>query len=264
MHTVADIATWMQQIAPLELGESWDNLGLLLGDRRAPVEALMTCLTLNSATVGEAIEQAVGMVIAHHPLPFKPLSKITCDEVTGELVWKLAGAGIAVYSPHTAWDSAPAGINAQLAMQLGMRDATPLIPSSIEGLTQLGAGRIGNLPMPLTGSEVAAILKDLHPTARPRGVGLGQRVSRVGIACGSGGGLLPAALEQGCELFLTGEATYHTCLGAEEAGVALLMIGHHASERFSLETLAQHISTEFPSIRTWASKNEKDPVRTCS
>ena len=69
------------------------------------------------------------------------------------------------------------------------------------------------------------------------------------------------AIEQGCELFLTGEATFHTCLQAEAEEVSLLMIGHYASERFAMEYLAAELANAFPQLQVWASEQEQDPVR---
>ena len=87
------------------------------------------------------------------------------------------------------------------------------------------------------------------------------RSRKVAIACGSGGSLLGDAIQQDCDLFLTGETDFHTCLMAEAAGVSLLMIGHFASERFAMEHLAEKLSSEFPSVEVWASQQERDPVQ---
>ena len=87
-----------------------------------------------------------------------------------------------------------------------------------------------------------------------------KSVRNVAIACGSGGSLLSAALKAGCDLFLTGEATFHTCLEAEYAGCSMLLIGHYASERFAMEVVAENLSQAFPGIDAWASLREADPV----
>ena len=105
---------------PLRLAESWDNVGLLLGDPQRPVERIMTCLTVTSATVDEAVANKADLVVAHHPLPFTALKKLTTASPEGRSLWSLAEAGISIYSPHTAFDSAPEGINQQLAAGLGL------------------------------------------------------------------------------------------------------------------------------------------------
>ncbi|MEZ6135624.1 MAG: Nif3-like dinuclear metal center hexameric protein [Pirellulaceae bacterium] len=144
MTTVGDISRWMNNIAPLALSESWDNTGLLLGDPAQVVTKLMTCLTLTPESVSEAVAEQASLVIAHHPLPFKPLSRITTDSLAGKLLWKLASAGIAVYSPHTAWDSADEGINALLANYLQLQNVQPLVPCEVPEFIGKISGRDGS------------------------------------------------------------------------------------------------------------------------
>jgi dinuclear metal center YbgI/SA1388 family protein len=252
----------MQQLAPLPLSESWDNTGLLLGCPDAAVSKLQTCLTLTPITVDEAVVTGADMVIAHHPLPFKSFKRITTETVPGRLLWKLASNGISVYSPHTAWDSARLGINALLAQMLRLEDCEPIVLSPQPEHSDLGAGRVGNLPEPTSLDSLLDELIHHIPNCRPRAVDSGKPVQRVAIACGSGASLLEDALGQDCDLFLTGEASFHSCLEAEAAGISLLMIGHFASERFAMEHLAEKLSSEFPSVEVWASQQERDPVRT--
>lgn len=261
MTTVAEISCWMDRVAPLALSESWDNTGLLLGCPEDSVERIQTCLTLTRETVDEAIAKQANMVISHHPLPFKPLARITTLTTPGKLLWKLASHRISIYAPHTAWDSAELGINALLARILGLADCRPLIPSEDERLQGLGAGRIGSLPKPESLGDIVSRLQTAIPTARPRAVDCARPIQRIAIVCGSGGSLLPEAIRQDCELFLTGEATFHTCLEAQAADMSLLMIGHYSSERFAMEHLASQISQGFPNLNAWASFLERDPVQ---
>ncbi len=261
MVTIDDIANWMQQIAPLPLSEAWDNTGLLVGCPEDTVSKLQTCLTLTPTTVDEAVVAGADLVVAHHPLPFKPLTKITTNSLPGNLVWKLASNRISVYSPHTAWDSARLGINTLLAHMLELQDCRPLIPSPHPEHADLGAGRMGELAEATSLSAIVEELTRHITTCRPHGVDLKKPIRRIAVACGSGGSLLSDAIRRDCDLFLTGETDFHTCLMAEAAGVSLLMIGHYASERFAMEHLAEKLSSEFPSVEVWASQQERDPVQ---
>ena len=69
------------------------------------------------------------------------------------------------------------------------------------------------------------------------------------------------ARQAGCNLLVTGEASFHSCLEAEASGIAMILAGHFASERFALEQLAVEIAEEFPDVETFASRNETDPLR---
>ena len=226
----------------------------------------MTCLTLTPQSVAEAIESQANMVVSHHPLPFKAISKLTTHTQTGRMLWELARAGISVYSPHTAWDSAPGGINAQLAELLGLQECRPIIPHDSPPVahdsTVAGTGRRGKLAAPQPLTLLIDTLSQGLSDCRPRGVDSGQPIEHVAIACGSGGSLLEAALAAGaCDLFLTGEATFHTALAAQAAGISLLMIGHFASERFAMVHMASEMHRAFDDLHVWASRRECDPVK---
>ena len=130
MATIAKILESLETIAPLQLAESWDNVGLLMGDTQADTKTILTCLTITKDVVEEAIREQVGLIVTHHPMMFKPVQRINTENEEGRLLWQLAQHGIAVYSAHTAYDNAPGGINDQLAELLGMEQVQTLIPAS--------------------------------------------------------------------------------------------------------------------------------------
>jgi dinuclear metal center YbgI/SA1388 family protein len=133
MTTVAEVARWLDRFAPPRLAESWDNVGLLWGDPAAPVERVMTCLTVTPDSSAEAIADHANLVVSHHPILFRAVKAVRADRPEGATLWNLARAGIAILSPHTAFDNAPGGINDLLATRLDLEDVTPLRPSQAEG-----------------------------------------------------------------------------------------------------------------------------------
>lgn len=249
----------LQQLAPLEFAESWDNVGLLVGNRSREISRAMTCLTLTATTLEEAIREKVELVICHHPIPFKPLSKITDDTTTGKLLLQAIETGIAIYSPHTAWDNAKTGINQQLANILSLELIKPLQPfsPSVSSDDSLGVGRHGRLSTPLSIDTLMERIKVAIPTIRSRHThGTDHCVSKIGIVCGSGGSMLALVARRGCDAMLTGEATFHQCLEAESLGIALLMIGHHASESFAMKDLASQLQALLPNLQVTTSHLE--------
>src|SRR4029077_979302 len=132
MLTVSVVAELLERFAPSRLAAEWDNVGLLVGDRVRPVERIMTCLTLTPASVAEAVAERSELVVVHHPLPFRPLRRLTSDSVEGRLLLKLIEARIAVYSPHTAFDPAGRGINQRLAEGLRLTAIEPLFADGDE------------------------------------------------------------------------------------------------------------------------------------
>jgi len=258
MITVQGVAAFLNKFAPARLAEEWDNVGLLVGDRTRQVSRLMTCLTVTPATAAEAVTEKTEMIVSHHPLPFRPVRRLTTETTAGRLLLELIGAGIAVYSPHTAFDSARVGVNQRLAKGLGLRGVAPLVPAE-EGL---GSGRWGWLDEPATLEGLAGRVKTFLGLERVQVVGdAGHPIRTVGVACGSAGELLEAAIANECDCFLTGETRFHTCLEAEARGVALILTGHFASERFAVEYLAEVLQSQFPELGIWASRDERDPLR---
>jgi dinuclear metal center YbgI/SA1388 family protein len=126
MLTVADVLDYLEALAPLELAADWDNVGLLLGDRAAPVQRVVTCLTVTPETAAEAVEADVQLLVSHHPILFRAVKRLTSATPEGRMLLTLTRAGVAVYSPHTAFDNAPGGINETLARRLGLVDVGPL------------------------------------------------------------------------------------------------------------------------------------------
>ena len=261
MPTVGDIAQVLEQLAPLALAEEWDNVGLLVGEATWPAERVMTCLTITADTVAEAIDGGANLIVSHHPLPFRPVKSITSETTVGRLLLKLIRHSIAVYSPHTAFDSASAGINQHLAIGLGLQEIKPLKPAPV-GDGEEGSGRYGSVGEPLTRLELAQRTKEFLNLDSVRVVGHDDRaVTRVGIACGSGGSFLEMAIMAGCDVLVTGETTFHTCLEAEARGVCLILAGHFASERFALLSLADYLTDQLAGVSVWASRTERDPLR---
>jgi dinuclear metal center YbgI/SA1388 family protein len=159
---VADLAAWLERFAPRRLAESWDNVGLLWGDPQAEVARIMTCLTVTPETSSEAIAERADAIVSHHPILFRAVKEVRADRPEGAILWPLARAGVAVLSPHTAFDNTEGGINDGLARRLGLIEVEPLRPSPpsaafklivfapqadregvLDAMFAAGAGRIG-------------------------------------------------------------------------------------------------------------------------
>jgi dinuclear metal center YbgI/SA1388 family protein len=129
MTTVADLLAWLEGFAPSRLAESWDNVGLLFGDPRSEIARVMTCLTVTPRSAEEAIAEGASAIVSHHPVLFKPTKTLRADRPETSFLWSLARAGVAILSPHTAFDNTVGGINDGLASRIGLVDVLPLRPS---------------------------------------------------------------------------------------------------------------------------------------
>jgi dinuclear metal center YbgI/SA1388 family protein len=133
MTTVAHVTAWLEQFAPSHLAEPWDNVGLLWGDPAAPAPRIMTCLTVTPNTAKEAINDQAALIVSHHPVLFREVKKIRADMPETGFLWHLARAGVAIASPHTAFDNTHQGINDLLAHRLGLVEVTALRPVAESG-----------------------------------------------------------------------------------------------------------------------------------
>lgn len=288
MVNVGAVCNALRGLAPLELAEDWDNVGLILGDSQQPVERIMTCLTLSSDVAEEAVERGAQLIVSHHPVLFRPVQSLTAATTEGRTLLALLAARIAVYSPHTAFDSAEQGINAQLAAVLGLQDVRPLRPAAATGAADpasavtpqvgeagsgsLGGGRFGRLSRPLPLDEFLQHVKHAlrvdrlqfaapDPQWRDGPMANEAAISVVAVACGSGGEFVTDAVQNGCHALVTGEAKFHACLAAREAGLALVLAGHYATERPGVERLVELLAARFPQLSIWASARECDPLQ---
>lgn len=136
MSTVATVVDFLDRFAPRDLAADWDNVGLLLGERSAAVERIMTCLTVTPESAAEAVEGRADLIVTHHPIFFRGVKRLSGDTPEGRMVLGLVRAGVAVYSPHTAFDNTHGGINELLASRLGLMDVVPLRRAAARGVGQ--------------------------------------------------------------------------------------------------------------------------------
>jgi dinuclear metal center YbgI/SA1388 family protein len=259
MAALETVIAALEHIAPLRLAADWDAVGLLVSPRRADVGRVMTCLTLTPDVAAEAARQRADLVVTHHPLPFHPLGRITADTGPGAALLEVIGAGAGVWSSHTAWDSAAGGINDQLAELLGLVHVAPIEPDPEMPLA--GFGRRGSPASAATVGDVARRAAAALGVAHVQVAGAAERpAGRVGIVCGSGGDTLASVRRGGCDTLLTGEIKLHQATEALAAGLAVVAVGHHASEHFSMQVLADRLAAAVPGLHSWASRDERDPV----
>lgn len=124
--TLAQLAGEVARIAPNRLAESWDNVGLQVGDPAASVRRVMTCLEVTAPTLAEAKRRKADAIVAHHPLIFRPMSTLLASDQVQRLVADLVRAQIGLVAAHTNLDRASWGTNEALAELLGWKSIGPL------------------------------------------------------------------------------------------------------------------------------------------
>lgn len=119
--TVKDIIQFMDRIAPPELAEDWDPIGLSFGSVDQPVSKILLALDVDAQTIQEAKEKEVDLLITHHPAIFKSLKTLNSDDSRRRDYIELLKSDIAVYSAHTNLDAAENGLNDWLADHIGLK-----------------------------------------------------------------------------------------------------------------------------------------------
>lgn len=259
MLLISEVIAFLEKFAPPELAETWDNTGLLVGRTDSQVKKIMTCLTLTPDVAEEAMAHRVDLIVSHHPVLFRGTKRLTDATVDGKMLLDIIEQQIAVYSPHTSFDSAAAGINQQLALEFGLHNIQAIRPSAESAL--VGSGRWGSV------SEVESLEGFLKRVGKAVGAeyvefcgSLGSPVHQVAVACGSAGEFLADAIGLKCDTFVTGETRFHSALEARAAGVNLILLGHYSSERQAVESLAEEIARALPGIEVFPSRCERDPL----
>ena len=143
----------MNEIAPERLAESWDNVGLLVGNEDSEVDRVLVALEATEAVVDEAIENNIDLIICHHPLLFKPMKKITDGDPIGRLVRKLIKNNINLYAAHTNLDITKEGTNDYVAEHLGLK--------MVSGLEKTGSEKYMKLAVFVPVEDVESVRKAL-------------------------------------------------------------------------------------------------------
>ncbi|MCX6344018.1 MAG: Nif3-like dinuclear metal center hexameric protein [Armatimonadetes bacterium] len=159
---ISDLILDLETIAPIDLAEVGDKIGLQVGNSSSDVQRVCICLDVTDDIIQKAIDRQAELIVAHHPLIRAPLDSVTDDGPVSRRVLKLIRANVAIYVMHTNFDAAPGGTNDVLADMFGMTDCSPLVINKRDSLYKIavfvpeehvsavrdemadaGAGRIG-------------------------------------------------------------------------------------------------------------------------
>jgi dinuclear metal center YbgI/SA1388 family protein len=130
MTTIKEISNFLESFAPLRLQESYDNAGLIFGDENAKIDAVLVTLDVTEDVVEEAIQKKCGLIVAHHPIVFSGLKKITGKNYVERTLLKAIKNDVAIYAAHTNLDSVTGGVNGKICEKLGLENCKILQPAS--------------------------------------------------------------------------------------------------------------------------------------
>ncbi|MEV6306814.1 Nif3-like dinuclear metal center hexameric protein [Actinoplanes sp. NPDC051861] len=249
--TVRDVVDALDARYPRSWAESWDRVGLVLGEFESPVSRVLCVVDCVPETVDQAIAVRADLIIAHHPLLLKPVSSIAPDTFKGRIIHRLIRAGVGLYTAHTNADTANPGVSDALAARLDLAELRPLVPAEGAAAGEgRGLGRIGELAVPLTLEQFAAFAARRLPAtaAGVRAAGDPARLIRTVAVCGGAGdSFLAVAAKAGVDAYLCADLRHHPVSEhLADGGPALLDVAHWASERPWLDDVAVWLRAAFP------------------
>ena len=270
---VGSVIAALEAAYPLRWAEPWDRVGLVLGERGAPVRRVLLAVDPTLAVAREAVARGAELLITHHPLLLRGASFLPADDGKGAVVTHLLRAGTALWCGHTNVDRSTRGTVGAWTTLLDLREPRPLVPGEMpeeaaHGSDRFGLGAIGTLAAPTTVGELAALVAERTP-ATARGIlhtgDPGREVRTVAVCPGAGDSFLEAATAAGADVYITSDLRHHPALehlesAADRSAVpALLDVPHAASEALWLPLAQELLESAVPGLDVLLSEHTTDP-----
>lgn len=255
---VSECVDVFEALWPPALAESWDSVGLAVGDPDAQVRSILLALDPMDAVIAEAVVLGADLVFNHHPLMLKPVKSVNAATLKGGAVHTLISNDIALFNAHTNADSARGGVSDVLISLLGIENAEPLVPHAHQATAgselNTGIGRVGNLETPTAVRDLARTLSDRLPRTTT-GVRIAgdpaATVTRVAVCGGAGDSLFDEVRASGAEVYITADLRHHPATEARDTAnrhggnPQLIDVSHWASETVWLDTAARELEAAF-------------------
>lgn len=290
MHTtlkMQDILHAMEVLAPQKYAESFDNVGLLLGDPQAEVKSLLLCLDATTSALKEAEKVEATAILAHHPLIFQALKSLVEAPGIAHIRREILRKGQNFFAAHTNLDAVLGGVSDALAHHLGYRIDEVFVEFPLDTSTTStyktqerfafsayekakqeylktftyvqtlppGYGRICRLsPSEAVSAEglIQGIRERLHIQHYYCNIEYTAKQKPYQNLLFSGGAFdeewVPLAYKKGIDCLITGECKHHVLLELAEHGIATYVLGHDVSERVILPYWEAYLKLCFPHL----------------
>lgn len=242
----------LENIAPLNLQEGWDNSGLQIGDKNEIITGILLVMDITDKSIDYAIENNLNFIISHHPFFFEGVKCIDFSGYKGNLIKKIIDNNIVIYSSHTCLDKAEFGVNQVLAEKFELTNIETLEDKSDED----EFGIIGDFEHDF--DKLLEIVKSITPIEYVNFYGVKKdKIKKVVILGGSGSFLLDKCKELDCDCLITSDIKHHDGQKAYESGILLIDLMHYYSEVPVLNMLQENLEKIF---RNMDVKIFDDPV----
>jgi len=258
---IKEITTFLEEFAPLEYQESYDNCGLIVGDANTTINGALITLDCTEEIIDEAIATGCNLIIAHHPIIFSGLKKLNGTNYIERTVIKAIKNDIAIYAFHTNLDNVHNGVSAKIADKIGLVNCKVLTPKFTENSHLIGPGILGELKNPINSTEFLKFVKITMQTDCVRYTALVKdEIKTVAVCGGSGSFLLQNAIAEKADIFITADFKYHEFFDAENH-IIIADIGHYESEQFTKELIYDLLTKNFTKFAVRLSKVNTNPIK---
>lgn len=238
MEKVNKIIKKIEEFAPLDTMQKWDNSGWQINLGNEDVNKIMLTLDVTRSVVNEAIKKHCDMIISHHPVFFHPIKTIDSP-----LVINAIKNNIQIYSAHTNLDIAQGGVSEYLAEKCGFTD----LDTAFEFIRYKQLDKGHNF------SKLVSTLKTVFGLPSLRVVNSKRKTfTSIAFCSGSGAEFIPDLEKIGIDVFITGDLKHHQALNADK--MTIVDLGHFHSERFVVEIFENILKDEDVEICTAADK----------
>lgn len=227
---------------PVEKALEWDNVGLLVGRDDKEINKIYVALDVTDAVLEEAILWGADLLLTHHPLIFHPLKQVNNQHFISKKIIQLIQADLSYYAIHTNYDIVRM---ADLASDmLGMESGKPLQVTSSDG--KEGLGKIGTIAGKEGGDleTYAAHVKEVFGLSEIKVFSPQERkeIHTVAILPGDGKSEIELVIDQGADLYITGDISHHYGMDASERGLIIFDAGHYGIEHIFVNDMCNYIN----------------------
>lgn len=237
--TVKTIEDMLNELAPVETAEGFDNVGALVGRRDAEVNSVLVALDCTMDVVKEALEKKAQLIVTHHPLLFHARKNLLEEDAEGKILCALVRNHLSLIAAHTNLDQTVFSGSAACGRLLGLlnlRKETPYL-------------FLGELPEACSAGQLTGkITKALRFPVRCYG-DENALISTLAIAGGADDGDWEAAKSLGAQALLTGEVRHHNALAASMSDFVLFDGGHYGTEAPLVQPLAEYLQNRLNGVQ---------------
>lgn len=250
---VKELTDWLNGKYPSSMAESWDNVGLLVGNDENQVSHVFLALDLTEETLSEAIDKKADMIITHHPMIFSGMKKINNHDFLGRKVMTLIRHDIPYYAMHTNYDILGMADLCADYLKLENREVLTVTEKTEKG--EEGLGRIGNLPKKMTLRECSEFVKKVLDLSDVKIYGDPETmVYRAANCTGSGKSLISDVLKKQADVYITGDIDHHTGIDAVAQGLCIVDAGHYGTEYIFMAAMERVLEQAFPQLKVSCAK----------